>query len=93
MTADYILTGCSEGNMPFGYGVDSAGKLLSDLQNTYSTVYLLSTFNVQNITSLKNVNFSTIFDDGFVVWINEEEVFSINAPLKNSTTTLPLPVK
>ena len=82
MTGNYIPTGWSDGNMPFRYGpVGTGGTLLSDMQNTYSTVYLLSTFNAQNISTLKDVNFSTIIDDGFVIWINGEEVFSINAPV------------
>jgi len=81
MTSSYIPTGWSDGYMPFRYGpVGAGGTLLNDMQNSYTTVYLLSTFNAQNITSLKNVNFSTTYDDGFVVWINGEEVFSVNAP-------------
>ena len=81
MTGDYIPSGWSAGMMPFRYGpVGTGGTLLSDMQNTYSTVYLRSTFNAQNIASLEDVVFSVGFDDGFVVWINGVEVFSINAP-------------
>ena len=81
MKGDYIPSGWSVGTMPFRYGtVGTGGTLLSDMRNTYSTVYLLSTFNAQNIASLKDVIFSVSFDDGFVVWINGEEVFSVNAP-------------
>lgn len=80
MTSDYIPSGWLTGNAPFRYGDGSGGTLLSDMQYNYSTVYLLSTFNVQNIASLKDVSFSVNFDDGFVVWINGEEVFSINDP-------------
>ncbi len=80
MTSGYTPTGWLAGNSPFRYGDGTGGTLLSDMQNNYSTVYLLSTFNVQNISSLKDVSFSVNFDDGFVVWINGEEVFSINDP-------------
>lgn len=81
MTGDYTPTRWSDGSMPFRYGpFGTGGTLLNDMQNTYSTVYLLSTFNAQNILSLKDVFFSVNIDDGFVVWINGEEVFSINAP-------------
>ena len=82
MTGDYIPSGWSVGTMPFRYGpVGTGGTLLSDMPNTYSTVYLRSTFNAQNIASLKDVIFSVGIDDGFVIWINGEEVFSINAPV------------
>ncbi|HEY3372869.1 MAG TPA: CotH kinase family protein [Prolixibacteraceae bacterium] len=81
MTGDYIPAGWSVGSMPFRYGaVGTGGTLLSDMQNSYSTVYLRSTFNAQNIASLKDVIFTVNFDDGFVIWINGEEVFSINDP-------------
>ncbi|HAH23715.1 MAG TPA: hypothetical protein DCL77_08155, partial [Prolixibacteraceae bacterium] len=82
MTSDYTPTGWSVGTMPFRYGlVGTGGTLLSDMQNSYSTIYLSSTFNAQNIASLKDVVFSVAFDDGFVIWINGEEAFSINAPV------------
>lgn len=80
MTGAYVPAGWLEGNMPFRYGDGAGGTLLNDMQNNYSTVYLLSTFNAQNITSLKDVNLSVNFDDGFVIWINGEEVFSMYAP-------------
>ena len=80
MSSDYLPSGWSVGTMPFRYGDGNGGTLLSDMVNNYSTLYLLSTFNVQNVSSLKDVLFSVNFDDGFVVWINGEEVFSINAP-------------
>jgi len=84
MTNNYIPSAWLTGSMPFRYGDGTGGTLLGDMQNSYSTVYLLSTFNVQNISSLKDVLFSVNFDDGFVVWINGEEVFSINAPVNKS---------
>ena len=72
MTSDFTPTGWLTGSMPFRYGDGAGCTLLGDMQYNYSTVYLLSTFNVQNISSLKDVFFSVNFDDGFVVWINGE---------------------
>jgi len=77
---DYTTVGWSTGNSPFRYGDGSGGTLLSDMQNNYSTVFLRSTFTAQNISSLNDVSFLVNFDDGFVVWINGIEVFSMNAP-------------
>lgn len=81
MTVDYTPAGWPDGNMPFRYGsTGNAGTLLDDMQNSYSTVYLLSSFTAQNILSLEDLLFSVSFDDGFVIWINGEEVFSLNDP-------------
>ena len=89
MMVDYIPTGWLAGNAPFRYGTGgNGGTVLSDMKGLYSTVYFRSTFNAQNITSLKDVLFSVNFNDGFIVWINGEEVFRINAPdsLTNTST-------
>lgn len=91
MTDDYSPSGWLVGNSPFRYGTGgNGGTVLSDMKGFYSTVYFRSTFSAQNITSLKDVLFSVNFNDGFIVWINGEEVFSINAPdslTNNSTAT------
>lgn len=81
MNSNYIPTGWSTGNAPFWYGDGTAGTQLPDMQNTYSTVYLRSSFTAQNITELQDVLFSVNFDDGFIMWINGEEVIGPNAPL------------
>lgn len=80
MTSAYTPAGWQDGVMPFRYGVGTDGTLLNDMQGNYTTLYMLSSFNAQNITQLKDVVFTVNFDDGFIIWINGEEVFSVNAP-------------
>jgi len=81
MTGDYSPGGWLTGNSPFRYGTGgNGGTWLSDMKGFYSTVYLKSTFSAQNVASLKDVLFSVNFNDGFIIWINGEEVFRINAP-------------
>jgi len=91
MTSEYDPSGWLVGNAPFRYGTGgTGGTVLSDMKNYYSTVYFRSTFTAQNITLLKDVLFSVNFNDGFIVWINGEEVFNINAPdilTSNGTAT------
>ena len=87
MTSTYTPAGWQDGVMPFRYGTGTGGTLLSDMQNNYTTLYMLSSFNAQNITQLKDVVFSVNFDDGFIIWINGEEVFSVNAPTNISSTS------
>ncbi len=80
MTGNYTPSGWSTGNAPFWYGDGAEGTLLSDMQNSYSTVYLRSTFVARNITELQNITFSVNYDDGFIIWINGEEAIRMNAP-------------
>lgn len=81
MTSNYNSSAWAVGNMPFYYGIaESGGTLLSDMRYNYSTLYLLSTFTVQNVALLKNVEFIVNVDDGFVLWINGQEAISLNAP-------------
>jgi hypothetical protein len=87
MTSAYTPTGWSDGVMPFRFGDGTGGTLLSDMLNNYTTLYMRSSFNAQNINELKDVVFSVNFDDGFVIWINGEEVFSVNAPLDLTYTS------
>lgn len=87
MSGDYVPEGWSDGSMPFRMGLPGEGTLLSDMQNNYTTLYLRSTFNAQNIASLKDVVFSVNFDDGFVIWINGEDVFRVNAPADLTATS------
>jgi hypothetical protein len=77
----------SSGTAPFHYGDGTGGTLLSDMQYTYSTVYLRSSFNAQQIENIKLLTFNIIFDDGFVIWINGKEVFGRNAPADRSNTS------
>ena len=80
MTSDYSPAGWLNGNLPFRYGDGTGGTELGDMQNNYSTVYLRSTFTASQIQNLEDVYFSVNYDDGFIIWINGEEVFRLNAP-------------
>lgn len=70
----------SIGNAPFRYGDGTVGTVLGDMINNYSTFYLRSTFNAYNIENIREASFYVIYDDGFVIWINGEEVLSRLAP-------------
>ena len=80
MASDYNASTWASGISPFRFGTGSGGTLLSDMQNGYSTVYFRSPFTVMNLSKLKDVVFSVNFDDGFVLWINGEEVIRVYAP-------------
>lgn len=78
----------SQGPAPFWYGDGSGGTNLADMQNNYSVLYLRSAFTVMNADSLKDLLLFCDFDDGFVLWINGQRVFSRFAPAVLSNSAL-----
>lgn len=70
----------SRGKAPFRYGNGEGGTDLSDMQNSFTTFYLVSEFECQNKDLLKEIVIAADYDDGFVIWINGSEALSINSP-------------
>ena len=87
MTETFDDSGWSAGIAPFRYGDGTGGTVLNDMQNSYSTLYLRSTFNAFSIDRIKTLTLSVNFDDGFVIWINGTRVLSQNAPAGLSNTS------
>ncbi|MEN8156089.1 MAG: CotH kinase family protein [Bacteroidota bacterium] len=73
-------SGWAIGNAPFRYGDGTGGTELTDMQNSYSTVYMRGSFTVSHADSLDALVLSIDYDDGFVIWINGERVLSQLAP-------------
>src|SRR5688572_14003396 len=63
-----------QGNAAFYYGEALTGALLSDMQGFYSTVFLRKRFTVTNPNDFKSVILQAACDDGFIVWINGQEI-------------------
>ena len=70
-----------DGIAPFRYGDGAGGTELTDMQGNYSTLFLRTTFNVENSDTLKDVIVTADWDDGFVLWINGIEVLAQQAPV------------
>jgi hypothetical protein len=68
------------GTAPFRYGKGNGGTLLADMKNSYSTLYLRTTFTAKSVDQIKKIKLSANFDDGFVIWINGQLLTSENAP-------------
>lgn len=77
---DFDHTSWPKGNAPFRYGDGTGGTVLADMQYSYSTLYLRTTFNASNVDKLGDVSFTIDYDDGFVIWINGQEILKKNAP-------------
>jgi len=80
MNEDFDDSSWSEDSAPFRYGDGMGGTLLADMQNSYTVVYMRSTFTATGIDLLDDIQLSANYDDGFVVWINGSRVLSVNAP-------------
>jgi len=80
MTSNYNISNWSVGNAPFRYADGTGGTELPDMLNSYSTLYLRSTFTAKNIENLGDILLTADYDDGFIIWINGEVVLSENAP-------------
>jgi hypothetical protein len=80
MNIGFDYSGWLSGSAPFRYGDGTSGVELTDMQNSYSTIYLRSTFECTNKDLIKELTISADYDDGFVIWINGVVTLSHNAP-------------
>ncbi|MBN1116199.1 MAG: hypothetical protein JXA77_03275 [Bacteroidales bacterium] len=69
-----------EGSAPFRYGDGEGGSELSDMNGNYSTLFLRSKFEVNNLENITNTIIAMDWDDGFALWINGVEVLSQQRP-------------
>ncbi|MBN1669923.1 MAG: chitobiase/beta-hexosaminidase C-terminal domain-containing protein [Kiritimatiellae bacterium] len=74
------------GAAPFGYtkSEDLAeegpfGTTLDDMQNTYSSLFLRKTFTLDAPSLVSELTVWARYDDGFVMWLNGEEIARLNA--------------
>ena len=77
---DFNPSAWAIGNAPFRYGDAAGGTELIDMQHNYTTIYLLTDVQVQNLNQLDTVDFMVNYDDGFILYINGQVAFSRNAP-------------
>jgi len=68
------------GPAAFGYGDGPYGTTLGDMQQGYTTLFLRHIFTLELPAAHSTLQLSTLYDDGFIVWINGCEVARINAP-------------
>ena len=70
------------GEAPFSYGEFgiAGGTRLEDMQNSYSTLFLRTSFNVANPDQVTALELVAVCDDGFLAWINGQPVASLRPP-------------
>jgi predicted phage tail protein len=62
-----------------GYGDGDDATVLSDMQNSYTTVYLRRAFTVSDPSGITTLEFMVDFDDGFIAFLNGTEIARVNA--------------
>src|SRR5687768_3176841 len=70
------------GAAPIYYGESlGAGTVLNDMRNGYSTFFARKSFNVPNAAEVARLKMRIFIDDGYIVWINGQEVarYNVNA--------------
>ncbi|MHB1310121.1 MAG: CotH kinase family protein, partial [Limisphaerales bacterium] len=67
---------------PFWYGdaQTSPGTELTDMQNNYGSIFLRRQFQVTNPAVVSDLFLRMACDDGFMAWINGQEVARVNVP-------------
>jgi hypothetical protein len=65
------------GQTSIGYGDNDDNTTLTDMQNSYSSIYLRNRFVVSNAAGVEQLRLRVYVDDGCVIWINGKEVFRL----------------
>ncbi|MGZ8939417.1 MAG: lamin tail domain-containing protein, partial [Limisphaerales bacterium] len=69
------------GAAPFFFGeVVNGGTLLNDMRGNYSTVFLRKQFTISDLGIIAAADLDVRCDDGFVAWVNGQQVATFNAP-------------
>ena len=75
---DFDDSDWESGPTGIGYGDGDDRTELNDMRNSYLTVFCRKTFEVDDPSELDSVVLSVSFDDGFVAYLNSEEVGRVN---------------
>ncbi len=66
---------------PFWYGDPlPGGTQIQGMRNVYASIFLRTTFVIDDPASLGALRLEALVDDGFVAWINGTEVLRVNMP-------------
>ena len=75
---DFDDSGWETGPAGFGYGDEDDATVLDDMAGNYLTVFLRRSFEIDDLDLVEAAILSADYDDGFVAYINGEEVARAN---------------
>lgn len=77
---------------PYWYGDNAGGTQLTNMQNSFCSLYTRIPFVITNAAAVQNVTLTIDFDDAFVAWIDGTQVAaSSNAPVIPTFSSLASP--
>ncbi|NGO37908.1 hypothetical protein G4L39_00615 [Limisphaera ngatamarikiensis] len=83
---DDVAAGFRNAPAPFWYGdPQTGGTQLTDMQGRYSCIFLRHPFVLSEVPPLQTVRLRAFVDDGFVAWINGQEVLRVRVPAGEPT--------
>ncbi|HEY0457193.1 MAG TPA: lamin tail domain-containing protein, partial [Verrucomicrobiae bacterium] len=74
------------GAAPFFYDSDTSATgytgntKLADMQGGYTCIFMRKTVVITNIAQISQIAFGAVSDDGFILWLNGNEVYRFNMP-------------
>jgi len=80
ISAGFDDSGWLTGNSGIGYGDDDDATILTDMLGNYATVYTRKVINYDGSINLNSLSLEIDYDDGFVAYINGQEVARANMP-------------
>ncbi len=78
MSPGFVDSTWDQGESGFGYGDGDDNTILTDMKDSYTTIYLRKTFDLPDPSTLKNFILSLDYDDGAIVYLNGTEVARLN---------------
>ena len=88
-TADFDDSAWASGSTGFGYDLNAtyapyiseSGDVQAQMSNINGSLYLRIPFEISDPQTIASMQLSMRFDDGFIAWINGQQVASSRAPL------------
>ncbi|MBN1416999.1 MAG: CotH kinase family protein [Bacteroidales bacterium] len=79
-SVEYSDAAWSESAAPFRYTDGTGGTVLNDMKDNYSTIFLRKSFDAEAIANISRLYLKANYDDGFVLWLNGNEIARYNTP-------------
>ena len=79
-TPEFSDANWPQGPAAFYYGDPFTGTKITDMRNSYTTLFLRRTFKAGNPNDYRSLTLRAACDDGFIAWINGVEVVRFNVP-------------
>jgi len=84
-TLNYTDDTWLKGKAGFGYGDGDDATVIDDMINNYPTVYARKKFTYNGEFPINTMLLNIYYDDGFIAYINGQEVIRVNMPTGHTT--------